>query len=309
VPAVIRILGQIGPTDGDSVELDFNDTNFQLQGNSTKAPTVTATDSLSDSPAGDVEVNMQWSISLDGGSKFTQVATNLQVAFVTWDFAHGYDTVNAVSTNSGITARRIQRSAAINALQYDITSLATFTATSLSTNPGFSPNVSVDANLGGHPWVVLDNGTACDCYSLAELSTSILQMIGVSSAKAERAYPTGGIPPGNTDTTSPETDASGRILNYMDGFFSSGQEIPNNYEGFFEVTDQGSREGYTVAPLQGPLSAYSGSVSGDPLFFNMIRNTLQKARSTTSPHQGRQYWNSPTTGVDFNVEVPFPTLP
>ena len=299
VPAQVRALGDI--TGGDSTSLDFDDKDFSLQGASTDTPALAATDTISDSVS-EVQTTMHWSVSLDDGNTFKEIKTSDHLGFITWGTPAGY------YANPGVTAKRVERAVSINDGIDNITEIAHNTADNLENTVGFNLNNFINDTSGNH-WALLDTHTACDCISLATFAVKHLKMLGITSAKEGRAFTTGGNPPGNTDATTSEQD--GTSLHRPLVFFAAGGA--NAFEGFFEITDGGVRKAFTVDPTSDPIPEFSGSVSGDKLYYNVIKTTLDVIKAGRPPgdRNGRQYWfggthADPATGIDFTVEIPFP---
>jgi hypothetical protein len=89
-------------------------------------------------------------------------------------------------------------------------------------------------------WKALDpGGEKVDCGEGAKLAVHALWMLGIPSAVATFAYPTGGLPPGDKDASSREettcSDPTHGTI-YLRYEQSNGGYL-NNYEGCFSVVD------------------------------------------------------------------------
>jgi hypothetical protein len=72
----------------------------------------------------------------------------------------------------------------------------------LNQTPGFDPQANIPKNT--NPWARMDRPIPVDCLSLAALSAVMLKQLGYSSARSEKAFPTGGNPAGDTNAVLQE---------------------------------------------------------------------------------------------------------
>lgn len=272
--------------------LRFGVKDVVLTGSSFTLPTFTTSDNVG-SVVNNRDYDLHWSVSFDNGQSFTEFAVSTHKAFVTIAAPTGY------LANDGVTAKRIDRVTTTAQGKSNLVEIAQTISASVAGDPGFSLNFFIEDNAGNH-WRALDDDTACDCISLSILAVKQLRMLGIS-ATHNRAYPTGGNPAGDTNAGASEFDATGRQLD----FFAAGGA--NVFEGFFEIADGTTRKAFTVDPVQGPILASTLNVSGDKVFYNVIKTTLENIRAgNPSGNGGKQYWFSSSTGLDFSHPVPFP---
>jgi hypothetical protein len=256
-----------------------------------------------------IDTDLTWQISFDGGQSFVDFSWTWQKFWVTLGQPGA---LVDLSCCQAPTAMRIDRATsdlrgatAANAAQKVIAwagDTVVFGDKSYKKSP-YSMN----------PWVVLERGdTGFDCLSLATLSVAELLSIGTDSA-ASWTYPTT-----DGDATIPEQDIINNLPVLLDFFLDDGTTV-NSIEGFFFLKEGGQPTvGYTVVPATGPFSPYQGAVQNLPsdntgrLMFRAMYETLRSIQaSTSSPRGGRQWWVHPHENEEEppdivgTAEVPF----
>ncbi len=144
-------------------------------------------------------------------------------------------------------------------------------------NPGLNASNHISTP---NVWAALDGlppgQTGLDCESVSAIVAAQLQQIGYGSANVSKAWATGAIPPGDTDTSTQESQTVNNII-YSLSFAHS-----NFFEGFVYLSspDTNQPTAFTVFPKSNGALGFTGctvspSSNSNLLAFRVLTSTYR----------------------------------
>ena len=195
--------------------------------------------------------DFQWNIRFSPTSTFQTFKTTSHRLYL----MHGL--FNAGSTGYRATTKRLDYVTGLAQGLSDVTAIVSGLQTGLEANPKFDARSPLRIEDQNNVWAALDSPPppefmGYDCESVSGIAIAQLQQLGYSTPQLGLAYPTGALPPGDTDATTPERQFVVADL-YSLAFAGAGVDPGLNgnfFQGFLYLSppDTPSLTAYTVFP-------------------------------------------------------------
>jgi len=303
--AIVRI-------ESDQDSLKFPDTTVHFKNGKAQYAGPIASQRAFPGSVENIDANLTWSVSFDGGQTFAEFAWTEHNMFITLGPAMGYAGFAEIQAAPHITAARLNE--ATNFCAGETTPEGVIQDGIGNVREKIRHVVNNSIKKGQNPWHELDSPPlGLDCISVTSVPVAVILQAGVNVSES-LAYPTSL----DADASTPETLPLWAGDTTLEYFLYDGA-TKNFFEAFlFPVTDGGPTEAYTAAPVAGPFLPWTGTttlplpaIPEKQLAFTVMYQTLayerapRPAADPPGKRAGQQWWIDDKTGKAV-LYGPFP---